>query len=214
MIINDSSTKYATIGLWTMFGLSVVLAIFVFTGINNLFVMPLERSEDPQSADVIIVLGGGVVKETRSLPWSVQERMRQGIVLYRQGYATNMILAGGTVSGESYTESEIMKAYAQLLGIAPGDLFEEKSSTSTYENATNSLEIMNDKNWKSALVVTSDYHTKRACKVFEKLDIEIICISASLDSIFEKDGFRRLIDARSIFREYIATVYYYLRGYL
>lgn len=214
MIIKDSSTKYATIGLWIIFGLSVALAIVVFTGINNLFIMPLERTEEPQSADVIIVLGGGVVKDTRSLPWSVQERMRQGIELYRQDYAKNMILAGGTVSGESYTESEIMKAYAELLGIAPGDLFEEKSSTSTYENAINSLEIMNDKGWKTALLVTSDFHTKRACKVFEKLEMEIICIPASLDKSFEKDGFRRLIDAKLIFREYIVTVFYYIRGYL
>ncbi len=214
MKVKSKLDKFSTIGLWSVLGLSVILFMFVFTNLNNLFVMPLERFEEAQSADVIIVLGGGVVKDTRTLPWSVQERMQKGIELYNQGYANNMIMAGGIVSGESYTESEVMAEYAQFAGIPSEDLYEENISTSTYENAINSLVIMDEYDWDTALIVTSDYHTKRACKVFEELNTEITCMAAYPNTGFEKNSFRRLIDTQSIFREYLATVYYYIRGYL
>ncbi|MDP2684289.1 MAG: YdcF family protein [bacterium] len=206
--------KIAQIILYTLFGFSILLLIIAFTGVNKLLVSPLEINEEPVKADVIIVLGGGVVKDTRSLPWSVQERARKGIELYRADYANNMIVAGGLVKGASYTESEIMRAYAEFLGVAPGDIFEEKSSSSTYENAVFSKVIMSENNWHTALLVTSDYHTQRACKTFKKLDIEVICLSAPPDAGFEDSAFRKLIDSKSIVREYLATVFYLIMGHI
>ncbi len=206
--------KIAKIGLYSIFGFTILLSIFAFTGFDTLLTYPLETNEGVLKADVIIVLGGGVVKDTKSLPWSVQERARKGIELYQEKYARNMILAGGLVKGASYTESEIMRAYVEILGVAPGDIFEEKSSSSTYENAVFSKGIMENNNWHTALLVTSDYHTKRACKVFKKLEIDVVCLSAPPDKVFENDAFRNLIDARSIIREYLATFYYLIRGYI
>jgi len=125
-----------------------------------------------------------------------------------------MILAGGLVKGASYTESEIMRAYVEILGVAPGDIFEEKSSSSTYENAVFSKVIMDNNNWHTAMLVTSDYHTERACNVFKKLDIQVICLSAPPDEGFKNNAFRNLIDAKSIIREYLATFYYLLKDYI
>jgi len=210
----QSSDKIAKILLYVLFGITLLTALFAFTGITNLLVKPLEINESPVKSDVIIVLGGGVVKDTKSLPWSVQERARKGIELYKNNYSKNMILAGGLVEGASYTESEIMRAYVEILGVAPGDIFEEKASTSTYENAKFSKVIMEKNNWHTALLVTSDYHTERACNVFKKLDINVICLSAPPDAGFENNAFRNLIDAKSIFREYLATVYYLVKGYI
>jgi len=207
-------SKSATIILYFIFGLTLLLSIFAFTNIDSVMVKPLVVDENPVISDVIIVLGGGVVKETRSLPWSVQERARKGIELYRENYADNMILAGGLVAGASYTESEIMRAYVELLGVAPGDIFEENASRSTYENAVYSKFIMEEKNWRTALLVTSDYHTERACQVFKKLDINVICLAAPPAPSFENDFFRNIIDSRSILREYLATFYYRLKGYI
>lgn len=211
---NNKGDKIARIILYVIFGLSLLLLIFAFTGVNRLLVKPLEISENPVKSDVIIVLGGGVVQDSRSLPWSVQERARKGIELYRDNFARNMIMAGGLVPGASYTESEIMRAYAELLGVAPGDIFEENSSSSTYENAVYSKVIMQKNNWHTALLVTSDYHTERACKVFKKLEIQVTCLSAPPDEGFENNAFRKLIDTRSIIREYLATIYYLIKGYI
>lgn len=214
MKLKKIKDNIGTIGLYTLFSFSVLLFIFTFTNINKLFLSPLVRNEAPVEVDVIIVLGGGVVEDSRSLPWSVQERVRKAIDLYQAGYIDNMILAGGLVKGQSYSESEIMRVYAEILGVAPGDIFEESASRDTYENAINSINIMKQSDWSTAMIVTSDYHTKRACKVFEKQKLEIECISAPRDEGFKNDPFRRLIDSRSIFREYFATVYYFVRGYI
>jgi len=214
MIFWRRSNKFATIVLWAIFSVAIFLLLVTFTGINKILVAPLVRNETPQQADVIIILGGGVVTDLKMLPWAVQERVKRGIELYKEDYADSIIVTGGVVKGQNYTESSFMREYAEFLGASSEDITEEGKSKSTYDNAVYSLHIMDESSWQTALVVTSDFHTKRACRVFEELEAEIICIPTPPDSGFKKDGFRRLINAQSIFREYLAIVYYYIRGYL
>lgn len=44
----------------------------------------------------------------------------------------------------------------------------EENSTSTWANATHSIDIMEEYNWDSALVVTTDYHTRTTRLSFER----------------------------------------------
>jgi len=44
----------------------------------------------------------------------------------------------------------------------------EEDVISTWTNATNTIEIMVENNWNSAIVVTTDYHTRRTCLSFER----------------------------------------------
>jgi len=123
-------------------------------------------------------------------------------------------VTGGLVKSFGYSESEIMAPYAQLLGVAENDLFEENRAESTYDNAIFSRDIMEKQGWKTALLVTSDFHTKRACRVFEKLNYNITCIAAYKHAGFTGYAYRNLLDLRSIIREYLATIYYFVRGYI
>src|SRR5699024_11421959 len=44
------------------------------------------------------------------------------------------------------------------------------SDLSTYSNAERTIEIMEDNNFESAMIVTSDYHLKRTKLAFERLN--------------------------------------------
>ncbi len=214
MILWRRSSKLATFGLWFIFGIAIFLLLVTFTGINKILVAPLVRNETPRQADVIIVLGGGVVTDLKILPWAVQERVKKGIELYKGDYADSIIVTGGVVKGQNYTESSFMREYAEFLGASPENIIEERRSKSTYDNAVYSLQIMDESNRQTVLLVTSDFHTKRACRVFEKVEIDITCLAAYSDPVWKKSYFRRLLDAQSIFREYMAIVYYFVRGYI
>jgi len=48
----------------------------------------------------------------------------------------------------------------------------EEEATSTWTNATNMIEIMEENNWDSAIVVTTDYHTRRIHLSFERASRE------------------------------------------
>lgn len=198
--------------LWTVFAGCIFVLLAMYTGLNDLIVRPLVTNETPQKSDVIIVLGGGLIRSTRSLPWSVEERMRQAVDLYKNGFSSEMIVTGGLAWHGGITESEVMAPYAVNLGVPAAQVLQEDKAKDTFTNAKYSKQIMDQYGWRNAMVVTSAFHSGRACKVFHKQNINVICVAASKNPTFNGNAFRNLLDLRAIIREYLATVYYWLGG--
>lgn len=189
----------------------LILLLAIFTGLDKIIVKPLIVNEPAQKKDVIIVLGSGVDKDLASLNLQAEERVDRGVKLWQNGFAPYLIVAGGLVKKTNYTEADKLSEYALRKGLLPDKLLKESRSINTYENAVFSQEIMKEKNWQNALVVTSDYHTNRACRIFRKLKMSVECLAAPVaqDNVYERYQY-----FRSIVREYGATVYYWLKGYI
>ena len=168
--------------------------------------------EVPQAADVVIVLGAGTRRGPVSLPPQAMDRLRKAKTLWDADLAPTIIVAGGFSRKTDRVESKYMKPFLASLGVPTESIVEENQSLDTYQNAVNSLVLMKKNGWDSAVVVTSQYHTYRSCKIFRKLQIDVTCVAAPLDdhgSIRE-----RLLNLRSVFREYGAILYYQLKGYI
>lgn len=177
--------------------------------VQSLLVKPLTVSEQPTYSDVVIVLGGGLKKDGSVGP-IVQQRIQKGVELARAPFAPALLMSGGPVKGKQFVESVQMAAYAQTLGVVPPVVLEEHS-TSTRENALESRIIMEDRPWQTALLVTSEFHSRRACNVFRELSIAVTCVAAP-ERVF--NVWERLKLTKGIIREYGATIYYKLLGYI
>lgn len=110
-------------------------------------------SDEPEESDVIIMLGGGD-----------EERMKKAADLYHDGYARHVLITP-VIEEEKFTQSV---SQAEALGIPEEAIITENDATSTYTNATISFDIMEEHNYDSALIVTTDYHIKRAKYIFDK----------------------------------------------
>lgn len=108
--------------------------------------------DQPQKADVIIMLGGD------------NGRIQKTAELYHEGYAPYVIIT--PVLETEWSSQSIQMA--ESLGIPVEAIIPEYVATSTYTNATISIEMMKEHGFKSALIVTSDYHIKRSQYIFEK----------------------------------------------
>jgi len=123
---------------------------------------------------VVIVLGGGVDREGR-LPVWVKNRLDKAIELFEKG-KTEILTTGAyskRVGPGSKTEAQAMKDYilekAQgiNIGITEQDISTEEESFDTIGNAWFSkIRHLRPKKYKSCLVITSDFHVKRAEKIF------------------------------------------------
>lgn len=112
----------------------------------------LDVGEEPQVADVIVVAGGQLSRETRAKE------------LLDSGYSRSQKVVLSPI-----TESEQMhRPPVNSLIINPENIIAEREATSTWTNATKSIEVMEAHGWKSALVVTSDFHTRRTRMAFER----------------------------------------------
>ncbi|MFA6908743.1 MAG: YdcF family protein [Patescibacteria group bacterium] len=190
-----------------------IVACVVFTPLNDALTAPLINSETGVPADVIIVLGGGLEKDG-SVGEGVYERIDQGVALLDQSLAPYILMSGGPVQNTSWNESEQMSQYAQSLGVPPQNIMRESESTSTEENARYSQEILSQRGWSTVLLVTSPFHTRRACRVFRQKNINITCIAADTTNYPRTSVIERLKMFRTLLREYGATVYYEMKGYI
>jgi uncharacterized SAM-binding protein YcdF (DUF218 family) len=111
-----------------------------------------EEQDDPY--DVIIV--PGVPYENESLEIILKERMLWAKYLYDKGIAKNIIFSGGSVY-TPFVEGEIMRIYADSLGIPHEHTFSETKAEHSTENVFFSLQMAKKLGFKKIAVATDPY---------------------------------------------------------
>ena len=161
------------------------------------------KGEKPEKSDVIITLGGSNIIRT---DYSVR--------LFKEGYSKHLLLSGGIIgNGDNRTHAEVMYKEAKRLRVPDADIIIEDESKSTYQNALYTKTALINLHYKSAIIVTSNYHMKRARLVFKKvfngtgIDLRF---SISDDKNFKPNNW--WTDAYS--RKIVITEYAKLLGYL
>lgn len=198
----------------------VVLAVFaaliivagLTTWVRDALAWPLTLDQTPVKSDVIIVLGSGTRELPPHLPPQAQQRVVKGIELFNNSWAPEIIMSGGLDKKTKEIEATEMLAYAGSLGFPLTKITPEGYSKDTFENAKNSLVIMNQHGWQTALVVTSPYHTRRACRIFRQQGANVRCVAAPFNLVPADSFAEHLWDTRAVLREYGAIVYNWAKG--
>lgn len=111
---------------------------------------PLVVDDGSVHADAAIVLGG-----------SSEDRPYHAADLYHQGLVKWVILSGKG-------DIDLSDAILREKGVPARVILQDPRSSSTMENAENSVALMEQHGLHSAVVVTSWYHSRRAMLVFSK----------------------------------------------
>ncbi|MGB9783407.1 MAG: YdcF family protein [Moorellaceae bacterium] len=156
-----------------------------------------------QPADVIIVLSG-----------EQGERVETAVKLYKQGFAPRLLMTGGPVEW-NVAAADIMAWQAESLGVPPQDIVLERRASSTYENAVYTLEILKQKGWRSAIVVTSPYHLRRTRFIFEKVfagsNIRLSFYGAENPWLVPEEWWRQDRGIEVVGIEYFKLLWYWVR---
>lgn len=203
--------------LWLLLA-AILFGLVIMSGtttwVRDVLEKPLVLNETIRPADVIIVLGSGTTKKGDHLPAQGRARVLGGIISFRRHLAPRLLMAGGLDKNTKLVEADAMAAYAVAQGQPSTTIEEDRQSRDTWENAKNSLAIMKQHQWQTAIVVTSPYHTWRACRMFRKLGGDIRCLAAPFSLVPANSFVDHLRDTRSVVREYGAIVYNWLKGQL
>ncbi len=111
-------------------------------------------------ADAIVVLTGG------------KGRTDEGLMMLRKGGGEVLIVSG--VNSDSVVDAIFSK---RLSVEERAKIILEKRSRNTYGNAVEVRRIMSEKGFKTMVLVTSDYHMKRARYIFDNVMPPDISIS-------------------------------------
>lgn len=158
--------------------------------------------EPLRPADAILVLAG----DTRQ-----GDRVRHAAALFQRGLAPLLVLSGVPVGFRTH-EAEIMQRFAEHLGVPPARILAVRhDSDSTREEASVLVEVLQRKGAKAVILVTSNYHTARAKRIFEKAagpSGPTFLASPVHEGNFDPDGWwMRRRDAKTFVYEAIKTVW-------
>jgi uncharacterized SAM-binding protein YcdF (DUF218 family) len=140
-------------------GFALGAAVTTLAGVGGLIAIGHSlRVEDPlERADAIVAISG-----------DTGPRVRTAVGLWMQGYAKVMIFAGGALDPDSPSSGEIMKRQALAFGVPADAILVEAVSATTDENAEQVALLMREAGLRSAILVTSSFHQRRASMHFAR----------------------------------------------
>jgi uncharacterized SAM-binding protein YcdF (DUF218 family) len=95
-------------------------------------------------------------------------RVDTAVALWKEGYAPVLIFSGASLDPASVASAELMKRAAVAAGVPPEAIVVEGRSATTEQNAARVAEVMAERGYHSAILVTSPYHQRRAAMLFDR----------------------------------------------
>lgn len=127
------------------------------------------RQEEIVPADAIVVLGAA---QWNGRPSPVlQARLDRAIELYQQGYASWLVLTGGSVPGDPHSEAAVGRAYAMAQGVPAEAILIEDRSRTTLENLQGASSLLQTRQARSILLVSDPFHMARALCIARDLGL-------------------------------------------
>jgi uncharacterized SAM-binding protein YcdF (DUF218 family) len=143
-------------------------------------------------ADVIVVLGGGA-----------HERPERAAELFKEHDAPRIVVSG-------FGDDEISRRILNGAGVPANVIQLESKSRTTEENAEFTIKLLREQKLKSAIIVTSWYHSRRALKTFGHFAPEIKFYSRPSYFAFNRADWTRAF-AKRVYLEYAKLPGYWIR---
>ncbi|MGF3072097.1 YdcF family protein [Facklamia sp. P13069] len=162
----------------------------------------LDIGQEAVEAEVVIVPGGEIVRPLKAAE------------LIQEGYVTLHSMIVSPLN--EFIGTKPLIDFITDTGLSEDQVIGELEATSTWTNATNSIAIMEEREWQTALVVTTDYHTRRTRLAFERAsrgkDMHFYYVSAYLKNAQGEEVLYQ--DSRQALRIMASEVYKYIGYYL
>ena len=126
----------------------------------------LSPSDELSQADLIVVISGG----------DTDSRALEGVRLYKNKFADTIVFSGAALN-DGPSNAIKMKELAIANGVDSGDIVIDQYAKNTLENAKNLISTLKNFNADKIILVTNEYHMRRAAKTFSKVlgsDVTII----------------------------------------
>lgn len=145
-----------------------ILCIVLLRNLGNILYIETELPSTPVLT-MIVLSGGG-------------DRIEYAVDLFLEGSARQMMITGGVFDG-AVSNASSMAAYAVSQGVDEENIILEHEASNTFENALFTKNLF-QKQPQSIMLITSDYHQKRAFLTFQDVYPETIIFNAPAPSSY------------------------------
>lgn len=195
--------------------LGVIIVLLSFPVITYRYWLPevaeyLIVQDELSPADVIVVISGD------------GSRYQYGVKLFNEGYAKYILFNYNkedvfNVVGVRFNPEAEIKNLAILNGIPIDRILTDGRCSSTYEDMLYTKENIIKKQFKSAIIVSNNFHMRRVLLTFKKvfkdndLKVMFVPVPMEMDGINPDGWWTREYDLIKVFDEYVKLMFYYFK---
>jgi uncharacterized SAM-binding protein YcdF (DUF218 family) len=145
---------------------AAVTFLYIAWSVNN-----TGRHDRAQQADAIVILGARVTPEGAAGP-DLRVRTLHAVDLYRRGLAPYLICTGG-YRGDRLSAAAVACDLAVSMGVPAEQALLADGSTTTQEDAVRASELMLNRGWNTAILVSHPLHLERARILFSSPQLTV-----------------------------------------
>lgn len=159
--------------------LLVVLLVFGFMA--AIYIQA--RNDEARQVDAIVVMGAAQFNGRPSEVLSA--RLDHALTLYQQGYAPVIIVTGGKMEGDVYTEAGTSEQYLLDRGVPQHAILMEDEGSDTWASMQGVARVVRSREIESVLIVSDGFHLYRSERMAEAVGLDAYS-SAAPDSPIRK----------------------------
>jgi uncharacterized SAM-binding protein YcdF (DUF218 family) len=144
-------------------GLALAVLAVAYLGVTAVQVWLASRRDHARSAEAIVVLGAAQYDGKPSPVF--RARLDHAADLYERGLAPVIVVTGGRVPGDDFTEASAGSGYLEGKGVPSEDLLLESGGTTSWESLRGTARFLEPKGIDQVVLVSSPFHALRTTHI-------------------------------------------------
>jgi len=171
--------------------LAVVLGL-VYYLVSLAQVWTTGRADNDGPVDAIVVMGAAQY-DGRPSP-QLAARLDHVVELWPTGVAPLVVVTGGNIPGDRFTEAEASATYLVERGVPESALILENEGSTSYESLEAVADILDQQGVNRVLIVTDPYHALRSKLIADEVGLRPSVSSTDTSVVTGGDSLRRHLE--------------------
>lgn len=172
-------------------GLAVFLVMFVYLAVTFVQVWLASRRDEARPSQAIIVLGAAEY-DGRPSP-VLAARLDHAIELYREGIAPVIVVTGGRVPGDRFTEAGASADYLHKHGIPDASILRETTGRTSWESLEAAARFLDQRQLRRVVLVSDPYHSERIKAIAHEVGLDAVTSPTRTSPIKGTSATRRML---------------------
>ena len=162
---------------------------FLYVLVSIFQVWSTGRSDHDEPVDAIVVMGAAQYDGTPSP--QLAARLDHVVELWPNDVAPLVVVTGGNLPGDRFTEAESSAAYLVERGVPESAILSEDEGSTTFESLEAVARLLAERGLDEVLIVTDPYHALRSKLTAKEVGLDAHVSSTDTSAVTGGASFRR-----------------------
>lgn len=151
-------------------GVAVLVLVVGYLGVTFVQVFQASRNDGAERAQAIVVFGAAQYNGTPSPV--LRARLDHAAKLYERGYADRVVVTGGRLPDDRFSEAGASARYLRSKGVPDSSILREVQGRTSWESLASSARFLKQRGVTEVVLVSDGFHSARIGAMASELGLK------------------------------------------